>query len=778
MFSGKLAMRYIRSNKRQSILTACSITIAVTVMITLFTMFSTVWNCLRNVKYNSTPFHVYFDLEFETNEDFELTEEYEQMVSAIKEEFRPYGTVNIIPSNYTHGFTDKHYLNPRFGLYFIKPIEGEYIDVIKPIFEKLGIDESFDTTDLGVFDLISNSDRAKWVFVILVFYVLVLFIAVALRLLIDTAFEISSKERERQFGILQSVGATPKQIVQIITFEGMFLSVIGIPLGVLLGIGTAYAAFKLILGSGIGEAFFSAEKAKELLKFNINPLFIILGTVTSIVWIFLSAYGVGMRVIKKAPVEVISRRVNTISKVGKHSLFGKLFGWTGKLAARNNMRQPKRFIISIVSLTVSISLFAAVSTAINLTEDSYYKWLEEYKPLSEFNCMTMFLNKDDIPDSEKPVFSYKEGIKAIRESGLFKEPMLIIDNIIHCKDDNAENGNKFYYLYYFNKEMYMKYFNGDPPVSYEELSKLNSYVKTDSAPDDPKPDSITCTIVDYVYANSLDEIRPEYRDAFEENKESVNVDGNDIDVVTYSYLNTQEITLNIAAYTDFKGQFQMPNCFIGTIDSYENSEYSFESIHKMLYGSDTTAGIYCDLKNSGDYENALQFFSNYKSNNTVFRSYTDNLQPTYQVNSLIASARIGTNVLNILFALIAVINMVNILSTGIIDRRGEIAALRSVGMTDRQLNKMTIIECLQYVLVSGAASIVLCELLMFLTQRLIGLDNTFGEMVGSFGIYYAAPLPRVLLALIPAFTAALLASFIPLYRLRKQSIIEQIRDSE
>lgn len=63
-----------------------------------------------------------------------------------------------------------------------------------------------------------------------------------MRLIIDTAFETSSKARERQFGVLQSIGATPRQIVKIITLEGTLLSVIGISLGLLCGIGVSYGA--------------------------------------------------------------------------------------------------------------------------------------------------------------------------------------------------------------------------------------------------------------------------------------------------------------------------------------------------------------------------------------------------------------------------------------------------------------------------------------------------------------------------------------------------------
>ena len=108
-------------------------------------------------------------------------------------------------------------------------------------------------------------------------------IALTLRLIIDTAFEISSKEREQQFGVLQSVGATPMQIVKILTNEGLMLSVIGVPIGALSGIGLGFAAYKAVLSSGVADVFFTKEKAEQLVHFNVNP------------WMVLAAIRMGNR---------------------------------------------------------------------------------------------------------------------------------------------------------------------------------------------------------------------------------------------------------------------------------------------------------------------------------------------------------------------------------------------------------------------------------------------------------------------------------------------------
>lgn len=53
---------------------------------------------------------------------------------------------------------------------------------------------------------------------------------------IRNSFSISATERARQFGMLSSVGATPRQIRHSVFFEGFVIAAIGIPLGIIIGV--------------------------------------------------------------------------------------------------------------------------------------------------------------------------------------------------------------------------------------------------------------------------------------------------------------------------------------------------------------------------------------------------------------------------------------------------------------------------------------------------------------------------------------------------------------
>ena len=222
MFEKLLAWRYIRVQKRHSILTACSIAIAIALMTLLFICYSTFMGIRRDLAYDTAPYHVKI-LEVTAEEWSALERSPELRECRLVTE--PDGTqsAEILIAGYHESL-------------------GEFLNALLPdkgIYDGFLYNDSVldRNDDLIRMDCIEVHGRASAAQSLALFYVFLIFIIMSLRLLIDTAFEVSSKERERQFGVLQSIGATPFQIVRIITFEGLVLCIIGIPAGLLLGLG-------------------------------------------------------------------------------------------------------------------------------------------------------------------------------------------------------------------------------------------------------------------------------------------------------------------------------------------------------------------------------------------------------------------------------------------------------------------------------------------------------------------------------------------------------------
>ena len=76
-------------------------------------------------------------------------------------------------------------------------------------------------------------------------------IAIVSIFMIYDSFAVSYQERARYLGMLASVGATKKQKRNSIYFEGFILGAIGIPLGIIAGIGGIWVTFKAISGMWI-----------------------------------------------------------------------------------------------------------------------------------------------------------------------------------------------------------------------------------------------------------------------------------------------------------------------------------------------------------------------------------------------------------------------------------------------------------------------------------------------------------------------------------------------
>lgn len=755
MFERMLARKYITAQKRHSALTICSIAIALALITMLFSMFSTVISNLRSIAYSQGDYHI--EIAGVDRRSHNIDKE---LHDTIIEAFSEFGTC-----------TSEELVIDGRACYFIKIMLDKSIDrtstFMDRIAEEIGV-KNFDylTNDwLILFDIKDAMSGLYMAAIILLFYIFVLFLTVMLRLIIDTAFEISSKERERQFGVLQSIGATPKQIVRIITYEGLMLSVIGIPLGAAAGIGLGYLVYRAVLGTGLADLFLTQSKAAELVHFSVNPWLLLLSIVTGAAWVLFSAYGTGLRIIKMSPVQAISQRANTVKKVSRASLFGKLFGWTGKIASRNNMRQPKRFIVVIVSLTLSISLFSAVTVVVNDLRSAAEDYDAKQGVQSDFT-VRLFYSEND------PPLSYHKDLNALKECGLFNDvsfSLCVTGDGYYTPPESADTDDIrdiWLVVTYCDRNAYNNLFGNNPPVSYDELAESGGYIAHERLAayfGTQKNFSLTFSEITRVtYSeeeyNALPPEEQEKCTAYEYEQ-------------IYGYYPTVTVDFNFYYAADYNTVGVMDyntewGGLIATLDQYENGVYSLFTDVWVNYNA-----IDCDLIDTDDYYKAIDFFEQ----NSIY--YEDNTAENRLLRALLASVNIVAAFLSIMIALIAIVNMVNILATGILNRRSELAALQCVGMTEKELCKMTVIECLQYALTSGIAAVAVCDLIMFLTEKMLCTVLDFMEFLGDF-ISYVQPLPIIGVASLCTFIIAIVASIIPLQAMRRTSLVEQIRSVE
>lgn len=743
-FERLLAGRYIRSQKRQSAFTVISIIVAVAIITMVFVLYGVFINNYKNITYSSAPYHLLVSgITEEQAEAIHNDPHVERLILNVMQDDKVAASVMF-----------KDDIGDREG--WLQNL------AIKNGFEKIIQDKKYEWNDkLMMLDSIGDNAHLAKLRIFCIFFIVALFMAFALRLVIDTAFEISSKERERHYGVLQSIGATPEQVVKIITSEALKLCIIAIPFGLVSGIVFAYAMYHLILNAGLTNIFHGMANTITALPFSIEPLMLLVAAVVGVVWVFLSAYGVGMRVIRKSPMEAITVRENNVKKVKLHTLSGLLFGVSGSIASRNARRQKKRFVITVLTLTVSITMFALGSTITESVEHSITKFLN-------FNMRGNDFLAELISDNYKGT-TYEDSLKEIAESGLFKDIGIIVSKDVYVSDSSQT-----FYADYVNKEYYERLFGDDPEVSYEELAETGGYILNTS--------SSYYKAIESEINNDSVQITTNYR-KLDKDKITENMDW--IDLYRASEVENKEHTFNIIGKDEGIISAELVSGqLIGAIDTYKavKDDYycNFDDYATCSFSAVNEGGY-----NAQNYKKIIDFFNEHIDTVEIT---LDGYKPKWITRNVISAIKTGILMLNVLIALMALINLMNIISTGIANRRAEFASLQCVGMTDKQLKRMAVIECLQFIAAAAFFSGIICALLTSGTETILRslIKNSFVDeseetrkmMLELVQIDHVTPFVRIGAASLAAFAAGCITSFVMLRMQNTDSLSDQIRGTD
>ncbi len=178
--------------------------------------------------------------------------------------------------------------------------------------------------------------------------------------LIYNAFAISVSERTKQFGLLSSVGATKKQLRRMVLFEALAVSAIGIPLGIIAGIGGIGITLLLI-----GDKFNSMVSGyPDPMRICVSWGAVIAAVIVALITVLISAWIPSKRATKISAVEAIRQNMDIKAKnkpVKTSKLTYKLFGLPGVIASKHYKRNKKKYRTTVISLFMSIVLFVSTS---------------------------------------------------------------------------------------------------------------------------------------------------------------------------------------------------------------------------------------------------------------------------------------------------------------------------------------------------------------------------------------------------------------------------------
>lgn len=245
------------------------------------------------------------------------------------------------------------------------------VDISEQLAHFESLNKSFQTNYelLGLLGESSSDDLNSALMI--VFGTLIGLVALSTIAVIYNAFHIAVLERIRQFGLLRTLGATPRQIRNLVLREATVLSAIGIPLGLAVGWAGLWAALWLMTRGGM--SILQMESFQLTFHWWIMGLSVGIGLFA----VYVAAWLPARKASSVSPVEAAKGAGSIVRESYRRfripSLL-RMMGVEGRMASANIRRNKAKFRITTFSIAVSITLFVVfhyfTQQALNLSVDT------------------------------------------------------------------------------------------------------------------------------------------------------------------------------------------------------------------------------------------------------------------------------------------------------------------------------------------------------------------------------------------------------------------------
>lgn len=537
---------------------------------------------------------------------------------------------------------------------------------------------------------------------------------------IKNSFAISTLEKTKMIGMLSSIGATKKQIKNMVLKEGFILSLIGIPLGILSGILADFILI-IVMNKLVGDFVLGSE-----FVFRLSFISIILAIILGLITIYLSSIRVAIKTSKISPIEAI-KNSNEIKIKDKHlktpRYISKFFKTGGVIAYKNLKRSKKKYRTTVISLVVSILTFITMNTFINYAFSLSGVYYTDYNydilvyP-SDFDDIKNILNLDNIDNY----------------SLIYDTDSIIVNDLSKVSE--------------FGYEIYIKNL---------ECDDYNCY--------DKKEYTITIKVLDdnsfkrYLESNNLN---------YNKLKDKVILKDNYLDYLddkmlnkrVYSYkegdiikgsINDIKYNLEIGAVLD-NNPIGMENYYSRGGFIFLNQEYykNLELIPEQLA---------LNTKSAITLEDDIKKLNSNISLNNIFERKREE-------KSMVILYSIFLYGFITVITLIGVTNIFNTISANITLRQREFAILKSIGMTKKEFNRMINLETIFYSFKALFYGIIL---------GILGSYIIYLGFATNYDKGFIIPLKAILISIIAVILLVFIIMKYSIKKINKQDIIETIR---
>lgn len=239
----------------------------------------------------------------------------------------------------------------------------------------------------------SRDSALRWVFP---FSLLIVVIACfSLILIIHNAFAVTMNARIHQFGILASIGATPKQIRICLLQEAFVLCAIPITAGNLFGI---FVSMGVVAGT---NSMLADIERRLVLPFVYHPLILLLSLLAAILTVWISAWIPAEKLSKLTPLEAIRNTGELKLKRKSNSrILSLFFGMEGELAGNALKAQRKAMRTAFLSLLFSFLAFSLMMCFITIMIVSQREtYFERYQDSWDVMATMKNVEIDDFEDT-------------------------------------------------------------------------------------------------------------------------------------------------------------------------------------------------------------------------------------------------------------------------------------------------------------------------------------------------------------------------------------------
>ncbi len=686
--------------------------------------------------------------------------------------------VNNSSNEYTiiNAFTYAKEPYPKTDMYVIYDDVSHYRDLTSEIASKLTTyDEYIDPSyynyeylySLGYFEL-GNIRNV----ILLIMLIVIAIIMVTSILVIRNGFSISITERFKQFGLLSSVGATPKQIRKMILMEGLIIGLIAVPIGIIIGSALVYLLVLFI------ETLLPSSTELQIIA-DIPLWAIIVAALTSFLTIILSILIPARKVSKMPIIEAI--RGNSSIKLKSKKLktpkyIKSLFGIGGVISYKSLKRSRKKYRTTIFSIVVSIAIFIALYSvmSVGFKASNYYLSNYEY----------------DLEISYYPNRSYKTLDEALTDQEKMKKIVQEIGDYEHIAFERnislASFNPKDWHPDYVNTRSYYGIEYGNIHLLTLGDEEYKRYVESlGGNVEDYKEGAI---ILDKAYLKKKNKyyeinlLNVKEGDTLNLSIEHIPEEGRVPD--DFSWQGT-DVPIKVVKRTDKKPmsihdemniiEKEYDITGINAIISdelYEKlvSKYGEEIIKR--YGHNGTDidynyfSYFTTYIKTDDRASIKEKIDEFNGTREIF-SYYDKNDSYEETHALIVIVAVFLYGFIAFISAIGITNIFNTITTNMALRSREFAMLRAIGMTDKEFNKMVRLESLLY----GFKSLIIGIPIGIILSYLVHLAMT-KILVTS----YAFPTLAILLSIIFVFIIVFGTMYYSLNKINKQNIIDTIRN--